>query len=433
MFRIRKLTDVAAWRLCLGCGACSYICSDKKVRLVNDFAEGIRPIVEHGHSAAECDCLRVCPVVASDYSPPHRNGATDKFTREWGPVLEIWEGHACDPEIRFRGSSGGVLTAISAYCLERMGMAGVLHIGQNPDDPVSNRTFLSRTRMDLVSRTGSRYSPASVCDHLDWVEDAASPCVVIGRPVEISALRNAQRLRPRLESRVGLALSFFCAEAPATKGTLALLEKFGVCPADLKELRYRGLGWPGDFLAVSRHESSPSPRLPYREAWTFLQAYRPWSAQLWPDSTGELADISCGDPWYQEPDGKNPGVSLVVVRTEKGREVVRGAIQSGYLSLKPAERWKLEKSQGGLLQKKGSVWGRRAAQRLLGVPVTQFKGLDLFHCWWRLTWFEKIKSVFGTLRRILQRRYYRGHVIGSHGSTGEPGAPGQSTRNGPPA
>jgi coenzyme F420 hydrogenase subunit beta len=97
----------------------------------------------------------------------------------------------------------------------------------------------------------------------------------------------------------------------------------------------------------------------------------------------------------------------VVVRTEKGRAIIHDAIHAGYLSLKPAERWKLEKSQGGLLQKKGSVWGRRLALRLLGLPVTQFKGLDLFHCWQRLSLLQKVKSVFGTLRRVLQRRYYR--------------------------
>jgi coenzyme F420 hydrogenase subunit beta len=430
MARIRTLADVTAWRMCLGCGACRYACSERKVRLVNDPAEGIRPVVEPDHCGGDCDCMRVCPVVASDFSSPSAGRTKDNLIREWGPVLEVWEGFACDPEIRFRGSSGGVLTAIGAYCLERLGMAGVLHIGQNPDDPVTNSTFLSRTRADLLERTGSRYAPASVCDRLDWVEAAASPCAVIGRPVEIAALRNAQRLRPQLDSRVGLALSFFCAEAPATRGTLALLDKLGVGSTNLAEVRYRGLGWPGYFFAVPRGESSPSRKVPYREAWAFLQAYRPWSVQLWPDSAGELADISCGDPWYEAPDGKNPGFSLVVVRTERGRQVVHGASQSGYLDLKPAEHWKLEKSQGGLLQKKGSVWGRRVALRLMGLPVTRFKGLDLFHCWQRLSVLDKVKSVFGTMRRVVLRRYYRRRVP-TPGEAGEYAkSPGESAIRG---
>jgi coenzyme F420 hydrogenase subunit beta len=145
----------------------------------------------------------------------------------------------------------------------------------------------------------------------------------------------------------------------------------------------------------------------YRESWAFLQAFRPWSVHLWPDGTGELADISCGDPWYEEPDGKNPGFSLIVARTRRGREIVEGAIATGYLILQPAEDWKLIKSQSGLLEKKGQVWGRRFAMRLLNLPVTRFTGLDLWHCWRRLSAGDKIRSVFGTLRRLVIRRFYQ--------------------------
>lgn len=406
--QIRKLPDLVDWRLCLGCGACAYICPERKVQLVDFINEGIRPVIAAGEPCQDaCQCLQVCPAVATDFT--HLNGTrpVDDFARQWGPVLEIWEGYAADPEMRFQGSSGGALTAISAYCLEQAGMHGVLHIGPDDADPARNRTRLSRTRQELLAATGSRYSPASVCNHLEWVEQAPAPCVVIGKPAEIAGVRNARALRPLLDRKIGLTLSFFCAETPATGGTVALLEKIGVDRTSLGELRYRGRGWPGHFAPVIQGETQPARQMTYRESWGFLQAFRPWSVQLWPDSTGELADISCGDPWYEQPDGMNPGFSLVVVRTERGREIIRGAMVAGYLDLKPAERWKLEKSQSGLVLKKGAVWGRRLALRLLGLPVTQFKGLDLFHCWKRLTLSEKIRSVLGTLRRVLTRGLYR--------------------------
>lgn len=145
----------------------------------------------------------------------------------------------------------------------------------------------------------------------------------------------------------------------------------------------------------------------YRESWGFLQAYRPWATRIWPDGTGELADISCGDPWYAEPDGRNPGFSLVVVRKERGRQILRGAMEAGYLDLRPAEPWKLRKSQSGLARKKGEVWGRLAVQRLLGVPVPDFRGWNLFRCWLRLSLRDKIRSTLGTARRIVARKLWR--------------------------
>lgn len=409
MSRIKNLNDVVDWRLCLGCGACAYICPEH-VRLVDFLNEGIRPVVR-AEDCAHCrECLDVCPAVQTDFRPEDQPAAAnpdDAFTKDWGPVVAIWEGHATDPDIRFQGSSGGALTALSAYCLEKMGMYGTLQIAQDPEDPVRNRTRLSRSRAELLAATGSRYSPASVCNGLGLVEAAPAPCVVIGKPSEIAAVRNARRLRPELDKKVGVTLSFFCAESPSTRGTTALLEKINVDPATVRDLRYRGFGWPGHFAPTRAGDTAPCEKMTYKESWAFLQAHRPWSVQLWPDGSGETADISCGDPWYVAPDGKNPGSSLVVARTERGRRIVEGAMAAGYLTLTTAENWKLAKSQPGLLVKKGSVRGRRLALRLFGLPVTRFEGIDFPHCWAPLGWEEKFRATLGTVRRIIARGIYR--------------------------
>lgn len=418
MSRIQKLSDVVDWRLCVGCGACASICPEQKVQLVDFLAEGIRPVVGPQGCASCRQCLDVCPAVQSDFrhaatTPPEFSGS---FAKEWGPVVAMWEGHATDPGIRHQGSSGGALTALSAYCLEVLGMHGVLHIGQDPEDPIRNRTRLSRNREELMKATGSRYSPASVCNGLGLVEAAPAPCVIIGKPSEIAAVRNARKLRPGLDQKVGVTFSFFCAESPSTRGTTALLERMGVEPKAVGDLRYRGVGWPGHFAPVKRGETQPAGQMTYRESWAFLQAFRPWSVQLWPDGTGELADIACGDPWYEAPDGKNPGSSLVVARTARGQEIIEGAIKAGYLELKPAEAWKLAKSQGGLLEKKGAIWGRRLALRLFGLPITRLDGMDLGHCWRQLPVGDKVRSIVGTVRRVFSKGLRRRAVMNPDGS-----------------
>ena len=383
--------------MCLGCGACAYICPDERVKLRDFFEEGIRPVVEAGDCSGCPVCVEVCPAVRSDFVAGE----------EWGPIEAMWEGYASDAEIRFKGSSGGVLTAIGAYCVEVLGMGGVLHIGQDADDPLRNRTRLSRSREELLAASGSRYSPASLCNGLGLVEQAEAPCAVMGKPAEIAAVAKARRLRPKLNERIGVTLSFFCAETPSTGGTAALLDQMKVAPSSLRDLRYRGHGWPGHFAPTRKGEDEPCARMTYQESWAFLQAHRPWSVQLWPDGSGELADMSCGDPWYEQPDGRNPGSSLVVARTARGREIVQGAIDAGYLTLTPAELWKLEGSQSGLLKKKGSVWGRLLAMRMAGLPTPTFSGLRLFKLWWKLSINEKLRSTFGTLRRCITRKLYK--------------------------
>jgi len=405
MGRIQQLSDVVDWRLCLGCGACAYICPEEKVSLLDFLDEGIRPVVRDMDCGGCRDCLEVCPGVESQLrlEPGGAEGFGPAFEREWGSIVAMWEGHATDPDLRLSGASGGALTALAAYCQEELGMYGTLEIGQHDEEPVRNRTRLSRTREELLAATGSRYSPASVCNGLDLVEQASAPCVVVGKPSEIAAVRNASRMRPTLAEKVGVTLSFFCAETPSTNGTMTLVREMGADPSDLSELRYRGFGWPGFFAPTQRGEQKPRATMTYRESWAFLQAFRPWVTQLWPDGTGEAADISCGDPWYEEPDGKNPGFSLVVARTERGREIVEGAIEAGYLQLSPAEAWKLERSQAGLATRRGAMWGRRWVSRVVGLPVTRLPGVDLRPNWRRLSFGEKLRATLGTLRRILVR------------------------------
>lgn len=404
------------WRLCIGCGACASVCPGDKVQLWDFLWEGIRPVVTEPDCGDCRQCLAVCPATETDFSTAGATtaqpGGPDAlgdaaFVHDWGRVLEIWEGHATDAEIRFKGSSGGALTALAAYCLEQGGMHGVLHTAQHPQDAVRNQTHLSRTRTELIAATGSRYSPASVCDSLDQVAQSPAPCVVIGKPGEIAALSKARQLRPELDAKVGVTLSFFCAETPSTAGTLALLEKMFVQPESVADLRYRGFGWPGHFAPIRQGESKPAGEMTYQDSWAFLQRFRPWSVHLWPDGSGELADISCGDPWYEQPDGKNPGSSLVVVRTQTGREILHRAMAAGYLQLHPAETWKLARSQTNLANKKGATWGRLLATRLFGLPVPHFPGSHLYRCWLGLTFKEKLKSVVGTARRIFQRKLYR--------------------------
>lgn len=413
----KTINEVVAWRLCIGCGVCAYACT-AKISLFDFENEGIRPVAADDNCGECRECLMVCPAVETDFSlrktsetSGHGDLKQDEFKKEWGDVVEVWEGYATDPELRFKGSSGGVLTALSLYCIEKGGMSGVLHIGEDPEDPVRNRTRLSTSRGDLLRGAGSRYSPAAVGNGLQLVEGAESVCAIIGKPAEIAGIDRVRKRRPELATKIGVLMSFFCAESPSTAGTVSLLKRLGYERSELASLRYRGFGWPGHFAPIRRGATDAAKMLSYEESWAFLQAYRPWSVNIWPDGTGELADITCGDPWYEKPDGKNPGFSLIVVRSPLGASILRNAAESGYLKLQPSERWKLGASQAGLLRKKGEVGGRRAVLGLFGLPRTRFIQAGLFHCWRRLHFKDKVRSIVGTVRRILMRNLSRPMVI----------------------
>ena len=396
--------------LCSGCGACAGLAPDV-LEMIDIVPEGRRPILRPGMSEDGVSeiLLAICPGVSleHDYSPD-QPGLMREFAPAWGPIFGVWEGYASDPAIRYAGSSGGAATALAWYCIDSGGMHGVLHTAARQDAPHLNETVFSRTREELLSATGSRYAPASPCDGLQQIVDAPGPCVFIGKPCDVAAMQKARKLRPDLDAKLGVTIAFFCAGTPSTQGTLEMLKRMGIDdPAALVSLRYRGNGWPGKATAVVRTDTGEETRqLTYEQAWgEVLSRYQQWRCKLCADHTGEFADIAVADPWYRTVQDDEPGQSLVLARSERGREIILAAAEAGYLHIEAAEPRLLPASQPNLLKTRGAVWGRLLACRMMGVPSPRYSNMPLFRHWWReLGWRQKARSVLGMIRRIRQRQ-----------------------------
>lgn len=401
--RFTRIDQVVQWRLCLGCGACVPACSNQAISLVNICEQGIRPIVDPAKCQQCAGCVEVCPGIEIAHRPWNVE-TIPGLSGEWGPVMEVWEGYATDPEIRHAGSSGGAATALGLFCLEQQGAAGVLQTGAGPGSPLENICTFSKSRADLLSCTGSRYCPAAPCEKLQWIRDAHGPSVFIGKPCDVVALRKSQHMDPGLDEKLSLAISIFCAGTPATKGTHEILSKLGVRPSQATHIRYRGYGWPGATVVETRSDDAIPRQMTYEESWgNILSRHVQFRCRLCPDSTGEFADISCGDPWYREIEPDEPGWSLVLVRTERGKEFLEKAMTAGYLKLERVDPSTLPRSQEALLARRRQLWGRLFAMRMMGVPVPCFTGFSLFRNWLRLPIVGKLCSIVGTLRRIVLR------------------------------
>ena len=414
--KINNVNDVATHRLCLGCGACFSICPEQKIDLVDIEDDGIRPIWLGGREAGtpeccvDCQlCLEVCPGINTSITGRSLSDCKvdPEIVKKWGPFLELWEGYASNKEIRVKGSSGGLCTALSIFCLEEGFAGGVLHIGSDPNSPLKNRTFRSTTKDELIARTGSRYSPASPCDSLKKIESSHNASVFIGKPCDVAGLRMAQKLRPELAKKTALTIGFFCAGTPSTRGTLDLLKANKVDPSSIEAMRYRGEGWPGMATVHFKQNDRDDLKMTYKESWGFVQKYRPFRCYLCPDLTAEFADISVGDPWYREVDENEPGRSLILIRTERGREIFHQAMEKGYVKAELADPEIIYQSQKNLLGKRQAIWGRLLAMKLLRIPYPKLEGFHLFENWLDLPFKEKVKSILGTAKRIVQRNYFK--------------------------
>jgi len=360
---------------------------------------GRRPIIADGGDGGPVSAHAYCP----GYTVTDSVSQNTQFDYEFGRALEIREGFASDSEIRFRASSGGILSALACYCLEREGMKFVLHAAMDDEYPYLNKTVISRTRDEIVRRTGSRYAPSSPCEGLRFIEEADGPCVFIGKPCDVAAVSELRETRPRLDRNLGLVLTFFCAGTPSTGGTLKLIKKLYQDTEGLEDLRYRGNGWPGSFKGIYRGKNHGAS-MEYDASWSFLTSYRPWRCNICPDGFGRLADLSCGDAWHRFKGDGNTGCSLVLVRNNTGRDLLKKAMQSGYVSLDQSGAANFYQAQKNLLRRREELYGRLLAMRFAGVPAPRYSGFSLKNTWAGFSTVNRARIFLGTLKRIMKYR-----------------------------
>jgi coenzyme F420 hydrogenase subunit beta len=304
------------------------------------------------------------------------------------------------------------VSALALFCIESGHAAGAVQVRARDDKPLLNETVISRTRNDILSATASRYSPASPCEKLADVRIDGRKHVFVGKPCDVAGATRLMDEDDELRKAVALTVSIFCAGTPSKAATRELIRTMDVSEkAQVDSVRYRGNGWPGRMTVQFRPNGEDRVEvasMSYAQGWgEILQKHTQWRCRLCADHIGEHADISVGDPWYRPIGEDEQGDSLIVVRTERGRRILRAAIDAGYLSVKPRNVGTLAASQPNLERTKGAVFARCITARLVGAAAPVYRGGAMHRVWWRaLTPVEKLKSVLGTAKRIFRKRIH---------------------------
>jgi coenzyme F420 hydrogenase subunit beta len=417
--KIRCIEDVAAWQLCCGCGACAYVDPDG-IEMIDALEYGLRPRFRNGEpdDLGATDTMKVCPGI--ELTRPDiltQPGANRDLYLVWGSILGLWEGYASDPQIRYEAASAVAIPPLAVHAVEQSGIHGVLHIAARNDIPYLNRTILSTTREQILAGSGSRYAPASPCDGLKSIEDAPGPCVFIGKPCDVAAVKKAMALRPRLAEKIALTIAFFCAGTPSLKGTFAMFKAMGIPdPASVQSVRYRGRGWPGKTVVTFCENGETRTReLTYEQSWgQILQKFRQWRCYICPDHTGEFADISVADAWHRPVADHQPGRSILIARTGAGLDFLRKAIAAGCLTAEIVGPDTLPACSPWQEDLRSELWGRLLALRACRIPTPDYPGFGLYRSWYgHLSIPEKIKSILGTFKRIDVKKLFQRRTMTS--------------------
>lgn len=383
-------------KYCTGCGAC--VSSGEATLEMNP--KGF-PVAKPKKDSFNLFCNRICFSSGFQY----RGGKPESI---WGGIVSSSYAWSTVPEIRRIASSGGTLTALCLYLLDSGKVDGIVHVQENPDNPIDTITTCSMTRDEIINHCGSRYSSSSpLLNIFDYLQTEKKYCFV-GKPCDVATMRNLMKTDHRFEESFIILLSFFCAGAPSVNANLLLLNKLNTTKEKCISLRYRGDGWPGYATAIDINGEKHT--MDYRSAWrdTLGRDIRP-ICRFCLDGIGEHADVVCFDAWYMD-DKKNPmfteadGRNGVFCRTAIGQVIFEEAVNNGYIIVEKSPQLidNLSYIQRYQFTRRVTMCSTILAMRVLlkSVPSYPLKYI------WHFMKYDKFRSHFsrfrGTIIRVIQ-------------------------------
>jgi coenzyme F420 hydrogenase subunit beta len=324
----------------------------------------------------------------------------------WGKFKILKEAWASDEVIRKKASSGGIISAISIYLLETKQVDAILQIGVSTSSSILNEMKLSYSKQEILANCGSRYAPALMFNKLREKFDSNNDIFAfIGKPCDISALKNFIHCYPEYKRRILFFISLFCAGMPSYNATKELLKLSG-CDDEPYYLKYRGDGWPGDFLAKYRNNSEF--RMSYDDSWGgFLGKNLGLRCKICPDGIGLLADIAVADSWnikdnkpsFEESDGR----SFVIIRTSFGKKIFDQSVESKYIIEKEIDIKNIRYIQKYQYERRLFAGYRAAVIQLFTLGILRYKKLGLMKLALKAPLLSGIRNFGGTLKRFIKK------------------------------
>lgn len=351
------LADVLEKELCIGCGACVSLCPYFKS--YNGKTAMVFPCTQE-----QGRCFAYCPKVEVDLDAVSQSIFGAPYSMEpLGPATSVMMSRAGKKAAGDNYQCGGTVTALMTYAIaEKLCDAAVL-TGREGLDAVP---AIVTDPGDVKNYASSKYTSAPTLSAFNHAVDkgysrigvVATPCQVLA----LAQMRSNPMGKKDFTDPTALVVGLFCTWSLDFRAFRRLLAG----RVDINEVKKFDIPPPpADVMII--YTSKDTIEIPLAE----IRATVPNSCDYCFDMTSEFSDISVGV--VEGMDAMN----TLIIRTDRGRAAVDGAVKAGYLEVEdmPAENLERLKTAAGNKKmralKKGlgegminSAGGRRALLRV---------------------------------------------------------------------
>jgi coenzyme F420 hydrogenase subunit beta len=341
---------------CTLCGVCEAACPVHAIKL------------EHGKPRRLHDCsedLDSCPICYD--TCPHTDALlfeTLKFVADaphrrenLGYYRRILLAHATNPTLRDASRSGGVVTALLNFAINRKIVDSAIASEASSKVPIKIAPSISLVPDNTLSAVDVKIVPSAVAEAFGRAvfEHGKVSIAFVGVPCHIVALRKLEAWQHKMISNLRITIGLFCLWTFSLGHLLEfLLDKYNIAANEIRNID----------LTANEYVVATEDRvvlIPLSEARSYVMN----RCRTCTYFTSQLADLSVGGA------GPLKDWSIVIIRTREGENFFNRAVKEGVITTKKIETE--PEALAHLLQlvsyKRQSALQEIEAMRKLGVPV----------------------------------------------------------------
>ena len=326
-------SEVVTSGSCTGCAACVIVCPhdvldyDDKNGAYKPFhldIDGGKTDCTHGEKGCTL-CTRACPRFRNWESEIDiRKFERDRTDEEIFGIGDVLLARSSDPFHVENGQDGGFVSSLLIYALENDIIDAALVSGLEGDGATwQTEPRVVTTRDQVIETAGSRYTySANLLAYASAVENGAERIALVGMGCMASAPGAMQaRKAGKVARRLSLTIGLLCSKTFDDKIFEELFEaQYGLKRADIKKINIKGV------FQIWTHDGNYH-EVPLKEGHVFTRE----GCKQCPDFAAEHADISTGGI------GDFGDWTLVIVRTEQGRELMEAMKRDGVIETRPGD------------------------------------------------------------------------------------------------
>jgi len=330
-----ELKRVMRSELCNRCGTCVGL-SNGSIRFGDREGKFLPEVVQELSEKAYERIWNACAGKFFDF-PAHRQyffPDTPHFHVYTGPYKQLYIGHAQDPILRSSGASGGIISAILTYLLEKKRIDGAIVTRMSPDKPWLTEAFIATTREEILEAAQSKYILTSVNEILEISSKFKGVLAYVGLPGQVQSIRKLQMAGDASVDNISYIFGPFYGNTLHFSSVKSFLRSHGEKdPSQIRKLYFRHGEWPGNMRVEL--ESGRVIELKKFHANYLIPFHIVRNSLYCTDFTNEFTDISGGDAWAPVYEERGKGFSMLISRSEKGAQLLQEMENEGWLELSP--------------------------------------------------------------------------------------------------